>query len=113
CRARVPSADAVAPPRFLARFDAAILGHAAPERTRVLPEEYRKAVIFSAEVWPTFLVDGFVAGRWTIAVRPKEAVLELKPFKPLGRADRAALVDEGEGLVRFYAPESKTHAVRA
>jgi winged helix DNA-binding protein len=63
-------------------------------------------------VWPTFLVDGFVAGRWTIAVRPREAVLELKPFKPLARADRTALVDEGEKLVRFYAPESKTHGVR-
>jgi winged helix DNA-binding protein len=108
-----PSADVAAPPRFLARFDAAILGHAAPERTRILPEAYRKAVIFSAEVWPTFLVDGMVAGRWTIAARPKEAVLELKPFKPLRRADRAALVEEGERLVRFYAPEAKTHGVRA
>ena len=107
-----PSAAVVAPPRFLARFDAAILGHAAPERTRILPEEYRKAVIFSAEVWPTFLVDGMVAGRWTIAVRPKETLLELKPFKSLARADRAALAMEGEKLVRFYAPESKTHGVR-
>ena len=111
-RAPRPSAEVVAPPRFLARFDAAILGHAAPERTRVLPEAFRKQVIFSAEVWPTFLIDGFVAGRWTIAVRPKESVLELKPFKPLARADRAALVDEGEKLVHFYAPDSKTHAVR-
>ena len=111
-RAPRPSAEVVAPPRFLARFDAAILGHAAPERARILPEAFRKQVIFSAEVWPTFLIDGFVAGRWTIAVRPKEAVLELKPFKPLARADRAALVDEGEKLVHFYAPDSKTHAVR-
>jgi uncharacterized protein YcaQ len=111
-RAPRPSADAEAPARFLARFDAAILGHAAPERTRILPEEYRKAVIFSAEVWPTFLVDGFVAGRWAIAVRPKEALLELKPFKRLSRPDRASLIDEGEKLVRFYAPESKTHGVR-
>ena len=111
-RAPRPSADMAAPVRFLARFDAAILGHAAPERTRILPEQYRKAVIFSAEVWPTFLVDGFVAGRWTIAVRPKEAILELKPFKTLARAERAALVDEGEKLVRFYAPDAKTHGVR-
>ena len=111
-RAPRPSADVAAPARFLARFDAAILGHAAPERTRILPEAFRKQVIFSAEVWQTYLVDGFVAGRWTIAVRPKEAVLELKPFKPLSRAHRAALVAEGEQLVRFYAPESKTHGVR-
>jgi len=112
-RAPRPSADIPAPARFLARFDAAILGHAAPERTRILPEAFRKQVIFSAEVWTTYLVDGFVAGRWTIAVRPKEAVLELRPFKPLARVDRAALVAEGEELVRFYAPESKNHGVRA
>jgi len=111
-RAPRPSADETAPVRFLARFDAAILGHAAPERTRILPEAFRKQVIFSAEVWTTFLVDGFVAGRWMIAARPSEAVLELRPFKPLARADRGALVEEGEKLVRFYAPESRTHGVR-
>jgi hypothetical protein len=108
-----PKADTPAPARFLARFDAAILGHDAPERTRILPEAYRKQVIFSAEVWPTFLVDGFVAGRWTIAVRPKETIVELKPFKRLARADRLALIEEGERLARFYAPESKAHGVRA
>lgn len=112
-RAPRPSAEVAAPARFLARFDAAILGHAAPERTRILPEAFRKQVIFAAEVWPTFLVDGFVAGRWTIAVRPKEAVLELKPFKPLTQAVRTELVEEGERLVRFYAPESRVHGVRA
>jgi len=107
-----PPSDTSAPVRFLARFDAAILGHVASERARILPEKWRKQVIFSAEVWQTFTVDGFVAGRWTIAVRPKEAILELKPFARLGRADRAALLAEGERLVRFYAPEAKTHAVR-
>jgi len=111
-RAPRPVADTDAPARFLARFDAAILGHAAPERVRILPEPYRKQVIFSAEVWPTFLVDGFVAGRWTIAVRPKETILELKPFGKLSRTDRGALVEEGEKLARFYAPEAKTHGVR-
>ncbi len=112
-RAPRPSADIAAPARFLARFDAAILGHAAPERARILPEAFRKQVIFSAEVWQTYLVDGFVAGRWIIAVSPKEAVVELKPFKRLAKADRAALIEEGERLVRFYAPLSKTHRVRA
>src|SRR6267143_2153866 len=52
-RAPRPSTDAEAPARFLAQFDAAILGHAAPERTRILPEAHRKQVIFSAEEWPT------------------------------------------------------------
>jgi winged helix DNA-binding protein len=108
-----PPADTVAPVRFLARFDAAILGHDAAERTRILPVAYKKQVIFSAEVWTTFLVDGFVAGRWKIAATPKQAVLELLPFKRLAKTDRAALVEEGERLARFYYPESKTHGVRA
>jgi hypothetical protein len=111
-RAPRPPAETVAPARFLARFDAAILGHVSSERARILPDAYKKAVIFSAEVWTTFAVDGFVAGRWTLTVRPKEAVIELKPFKPLARADRAALLDEGEKLARFYAPEARTHGVR-
>ena len=107
-----PPADTPAPARFLARFDAAVLGHAAPERTRILPEAYRKQVIFAAEVWSTFIVDGFVKGRWSIARRAKEAVLELKPFTRLARADRAALVEEGERLARFYAPDATMHGVR-
>lgn len=111
-RAPRPPEDTPAPARFLARFDAAILGHVASERTRILPEAFRKKVIFAAEVWQTFLVDGFVAGRWTIAVTPKVATVELQPFKRLAKADRAALIDEGERLVRFYAPESRSHAVR-
>ncbi len=108
-----PSADTVAPARFLARFDAAILGHDAAERTRILPAEYKRQVIFSAEVWTTFLVDGFVAGRWRVVGTPKQAVLELLPFRRIARSDKAALVEEGERLVRFYYPESKTHGVKA
>ena len=107
-----PDPDTNAPARFLARFDAAILGHAAPERTRILPDAYRKAVIFSAEVFTTFLADGFVAGLWKISATPKQAVLELRPFKRLPRAVRTALVEEGEQLVRFYYPESRIHGVR-
>jgi hypothetical protein len=111
-RAPRPPADTIAPARFLARFDAAILGHAASERTRILPEEYKKQVIFSAEVWTTFLVDGFVAGRWKTSGTPKQALLELLPFKRLAKSDRAALVEEGERLVRFYYPDSTTHGVK-
>ena len=112
-RAPRPPADAAAPVRYLARFDAAILGHDPTERTRILPAAYKKQVIFSAEVWQTFLVDGFVAGRYRLSSTKTEAILALEPFTPLRRSDRAALVDEGEQLVRFYYPEAKMHAVRA
>ena len=112
-RAPRPPEDTPAPVRYLARFDAAILGHDAAERTRILPAAYKKQVIFSAEVWTTFLIDGFVAGRWKIAGTPKQAVLELLPFKRLAKSDKTALVDEGERLVRFYYPGSRAHGVKA
>ncbi|HEX9270109.1 MAG TPA: winged helix DNA-binding domain-containing protein [Candidatus Limnocylindria bacterium] len=107
-----PSADVDAQPRFLARFDAAILGHAAPERVRILPEPYRKSVIHAAEVEPTFLVDGMVAGSWRARSAAREAIVELRPFKPLLKAVRLALTDEGERLARFIAPESARHGVK-
>jgi hypothetical protein len=112
-RAPRPPAETAAPIRYLARFDAAILGHDSAERTRILPERYKKQVIFSAEVWQTFLVDGFVAGRYRLSATTKEASLALEPFRPLRRADRAALVEEGERLVRFYYPDVPRHAVKA
>ncbi|HYK98402.1 MAG TPA: winged helix DNA-binding domain-containing protein, partial [Candidatus Acidoferrales bacterium] len=108
-----PHADTPVPVRFLARFDAAILGHDAAERTRILPAAYKKVVIFSAEVWQTFLLDGFVAGRYRLASTPKEATLSLEPFKPIRHADKAALVDEGERLVRFYYPDARAYAGRS
>ena len=112
-RAPRPPEDTPAPVRYLARFDAAILGHDAAERTRILPAAYKRQVIFSGEVWTTFLVDGFVAGRYRLASTKKEAVLELLPFKPLRRADKTALIHEGEKLVRFYYPDSPRHEVLA
>lgn len=107
-----PPADTDAPLRFLARFDAAILGHDSTKRERILPVKYKTSVIFSAEVWAAFLVDGFVAGRWTVRVRPRESLLQIQPFARLSRADRLALEDEGERLVRFYAPDSRSYGVR-
>src|SRR5204862_4995452 len=44
-RAPRPPGDTPAPVRFLARFDAAILGHDSAERTRILPAAYKKQVI--------------------------------------------------------------------
>lgn len=112
-RASIPDPGTRAPARFLARFDAAILGHVASERDRILPAAYRKAVIHAAEVEPTFLVDGTVAGIWRFVGRGTEAVIELRPFGRLTRGDRAALGEEGERLARFMAPDARTHGVRA
>lgn len=103
--------DVPAPPRFLPAYDNLVLSHA--DRTRVLPEDYRPAVIRPAgRVLATFLVDGFVAGTWRIERVRNKATLALEPFAPLPGAARAALLEEGERLVRFVEDEAATFSTR-
>jgi hypothetical protein len=95
----LPDPDTPAPPRFLPTWDATLLAHA--RRTGVLPEEHRPK-LFSSKTphsFPSFLVDGAVAGTW----RCENGAIELSPFAPLGRADEQALRDEAELLAAFHA----------
>jgi hypothetical protein len=94
-RAPIPPAETEAPPRFLPPFEGSILAHA--DRSRILPDAYRKAVIRGGDVRPSFLVDGFVAGIWDYD--GDEVALE--PFEQLGRGVRRALEAEARGLARF------------
>jgi hypothetical protein len=80
--------------RFLPKWDNTLLAHA--DRTRVLPEELRKAVIAkNGDVTQTFLVDGLVAGSWT---NDKKGKISLTPFAPLPRAARRAVEEEAARL---------------
>src|SRR5215204_3475013 len=102
--APMPDPDTPAPPRFLPQFDNLILSHA--DRTRVIAEEYRKAIASKNGMVPaSVLVDGFVRGTWKIERSRGKATLEIKPFEPLTREDRDALVGEGERLIRFTDAE--------
>jgi Winged helix DNA-binding domain len=70
-------------------------------RTGILPEEYRP-IIFSTKApqsFPTFLVDGRVAGTW----RLNADRVELQPFRRLPRETRRELEDEAERLAAFHA----------
>jgi hypothetical protein len=96
-RAPRPAADTRAPVRFLPRWDALLLSHA--DRTRVLPEEYRSAVITGGWVHPTFLVNGLVAGVW----RGDSGKVKLEPFARLPRSARRELDDEARRLAAFLA----------
>jgi hypothetical protein len=77
----------------------------------VLGEADRRRVITPA-VAATVLVDGFVAGTWTIARRDGAATLEVRPFRPLAAADRDALAEEASQLLAFAAPELPDRTVR-
>ena len=108
--ALLPSEDTVAPVRYLPKWDSTLLAYAPPERVRILSEAHRKTVIAkNGDVAQTILVDGMVAGTWSVTVKPREATVAVTPFARLAKADRAALIDEGERLARFVAPASKSH----
>lgn len=96
-----PAADTPAPPRLLARWDSLLLAYATRHRTRVLPEAHRSTVITNnADVLPTFLVDGMVAGTWLPRRdRGGNPQVELRPFGRLRTADRTALEAEAERLL--------------
>ena len=112
-RAPRPSADRAAPPRFLPKWDSALLAYTPAERVRILTEEHRRTVIIkNGDIAQTFLVDGMVAGTWVLAAKRTEAVVEMRPLGRIPRADKAALIDEGERLARFLAPEARTYGAR-
>jgi DNA glycosylase AlkZ-like len=94
-RAQRPPGDTPAPARLVPRFDSLVLGH--HDRTRVLPDEHRAAVIEGGEVRPTFLVDGFVAGTWAL----EGGRVGLEPFAPIPREARRELDDEAARLEAF------------
>jgi Winged helix DNA-binding domain len=97
--APLPDAETPAPPRFLPTWDATLLVHA--RRTGLLPEEHRPK-LFSTKTpqsFPTFLVDGAVAGRW----RHERGRVELEPFGRLDAATRRALDAEAGRLAAFHA----------
>jgi hypothetical protein len=94
-RAPLP-ADVPAPVRFLPKWDNLLLAYA--DRTRVLPEEYRRVVIGqNGDVAQTFLVDGVVAGKW----RLDGGTVVTEPFAPLPRTVRRDVDDEARRLAAF------------
>jgi hypothetical protein len=110
-RAPRPGADVNAPVRFLPRYDELLIGY--EHRDRVIAPKHRAAVYTkNAIIEAVFLVDGLAAGTWALERTKSDAVLRIRPFGALGRADRAAATLEGEALARFMAPDARTHRAR-
>ncbi len=90
--------DVEPPVRFLPTWDANLLVHA--RRTLVMPERFRP-LIFSTKTphsFPTFLVDGAVAGTW----RHDEGGVALSPFEPLATNALRDLEEEAARLSAFH-----------
>jgi hypothetical protein len=97
--APLPDPDQPAPIRFLPTWDATLLVHA--RRTQILPERHRPK-IFGTKTpfsFPTFLVDGAVAGTWRYA----DGRIELTEFEPLPRRVRGEVERAAEPLAAFHS----------
>ncbi len=92
--APVPDEDTPAPPRLLPMWDNVLLVY--KDRSRIIPDEFRKAVIRSnGDSLPTLLVDGYVAGVW----RPVGDGIEATAFRPIDADTWAAFEGEASQLL--------------
>ncbi|GAA0805084.1 winged helix DNA-binding domain-containing protein [Spirilliplanes yamanashiensis] len=89
-----PAEDTPAPVRFLPAFDNAILGY--DDRSRIIDDAHRNLSVAGERV---VLVDGRVAATWTVT----GGAVTVTPLRALGRADRAAVADEGGALAAFLS----------
>ena len=97
--APLPDTDTPAPVRFLPHWDANLLVHA--RRTGILPEPYRPRIFSNRNPFSVgvYLVDGVVAGAWSV----KDERVVLDPFEALPARDRRAVEREREALEAFHA----------
>ncbi|MFF7467667.1 DNA glycosylase AlkZ-like family protein [Streptomyces sp. NPDC008092] len=98
-----PDPATPAPPRFLPEFDNLLLSHA--DRTRVVPPELRGRAWQGNQAYRTLLVDGFLAGVWTLT----EDALVIETFEQRERqrsltAERDAILAEGERMLAVLHP---------
>jgi hypothetical protein len=106
-----PDAETGAPARFVPDWDNVLLGH--QDRRRIIADEHRARISTrNLQVTAAFLVDGMVAGTWSIARKGKAATLALTPFVRIAKKDRAALELEAEALLAFAEPEAGSRSPR-
>lgn len=99
----LPDAATPAPPRLLGMWDNILFAYA--DRTRVIPEPYRKLVIrINGDSLPTLLVDGYVAGVWRVV----DSGIEATAFHPLADTTWQALAAEAHNLLAFLADRDPT-----
>ncbi len=100
-----PDPDTPAPARFLPEYDNLFLGH--QDRTRVM-DAGQATPLFPGNggVLGSVLLDGRFAGGWQIERTGTTAILRIELGRSVARADRLALVEEGQRLLEFRAGTS-------
>ncbi len=101
----LPEEDVPAPVRFLPEFDNTVLSHA--DRSRIVPPDLGSSHVLGLDPRPrVVLVDGVVAGLWSIERDADRARLRLRPMRPWTRAQRRDVEAEGAALLGLHAPEA-------
>jgi hypothetical protein len=95
----LPDPEIAAPVRFLPHWDATLLVHA--RRTGVLPEAMRPRVFSTKNPFSvgTYLVDGVVAGAWSL----RDGRIVLDPYRSLSGREERTVEREREALEAFHA----------
>jgi hypothetical protein len=104
-----PDPDTPAPARFLPEYDNVLLGY--KDRTRMIGEVRRRLIDPGIPgSFRTFLVEGFVGGRWRM--ERERATLTIEPVVRLTKRDASDLTEEGARLLAFLAPDDSSRDVR-
>jgi hypothetical protein len=100
-----PDPDTPAPARFLPEYDNLLVSHA--DRSRVMPDGYLARIL----TYGSFLVDGYVRGRWKLVRQGKTAILRVEQFEPLSSDDVSALEAEAARVLAFVAGDASSRDV--
>jgi len=100
-----PDPSTPAPVRLLPEYDNLLVSHA--DRSRVMPDGYLTRIATCG----SFLVDGFVRGRWKLTSQNKAALLRIEIFEPVSPSDISALEAEGARLLDFAIPDAVTRDI--
>jgi hypothetical protein len=97
--ATLPDPETPAPVRFLPHWDANLLVHA--RRTGILPEGHRPRIFSNRNPFSVgvYVVDGAVAGAWSL----RDRRIELDPYATLTAKEQRAVDDEREALEAFHS----------
>jgi hypothetical protein len=83
------------------------------DRTRVIAEEHRPRISSpNLQIPAMLLVDGMVAGVWTVERKKREATLVIEPFGAIPVRRKSELREEAERLLAFGDPDVPSHAVK-